>query len=181
MMVTGSLSAHPCFKTLDPESCRILDRCCTLLKAAAGAWIVDRTANDGNFYFVMAGRLRPALHGMPQDLKSSEIERASFFGELGAVEGLPRRHGVSAVSASTVTATPAGVLVTMVLIRRPLGQAVLARPVTRNRATTRRVGEAVHIYEGRRPFVCPMRSRPPYGRFHAGVGVRHIGPKQRRT
>jgi hypothetical protein len=49
MVVTDSLSAHPCFKTLDPESCRILDRRCTWLKAAAGARIVDRTPTTATF------------------------------------------------------------------------------------------------------------------------------------
>ena len=144
MMVTDSLSAHPRFKTLDPEACRILDRRCTWFNAAAGAWIVDRKADDGDVYFVMAGRLRPALHGMRRDLMSSEIKAGSFFGELGALKGMPRRHGVFA-----------------------LGAAVMARLAARNRAMSRRVG--------------PMRSRPPYRRFHAGVDVRHIDPKQRRA
>ena len=57
MMVINLLSAHPCFKTLDPESCGVLDRHCTWLKAAAGAWVVGQTANDRDVYFVMAGRL----------------------------------------------------------------------------------------------------------------------------
>ena len=112
MMVTGSLSAHPCFKTLNPESGGILDRGCTWLKAAAGAWIVGRTANDGKVYFVMTRRFRPTLRGMRRDLVSSEVDAGSFFGELGALKGL---------------------------------------------------------------------RRPPYGRFPAGVDVRHIGPKQRRA
>jgi CRP/FNR family transcriptional regulator, cyclic AMP receptor protein len=181
MMVIDSLSAHPCFKTLDPESCRILDRHCTWLKAAAGAWVVNRTANDGNVYFVTAGRLRPAPHGTRRDLMSSDIEAGSFFGELGALEGLPRWHGVFAVNDSTVAAMPSVVFVETVFTHRPLGEAVVARLVARNRAMTRRVAEAAHIYESRLPFVGPMRSRPPYGRFHVGVDVRHIGGKHRRA
>jgi hypothetical protein len=157
MMVTDSLSAHPCFKTLDPEACRILDRRCTWFKAAAGAWIVDRKADDGNVYFVTAGRHRPALHRMRRDLMSSEIEAGSFFGVLGALGGLPHRHGVFAVGDPTVAAMPG------------------------NRTTPRRVAGAAHIYQGGLRFVGPMRSRPSHGRFHAGVDVRHIGPKQRRA
>ena len=57
-MVISSLSGHPCFKTLDPESCRILDRHCTWLKTSAGQWVLGQTANDRDVYFVMTGRLR---------------------------------------------------------------------------------------------------------------------------
>jgi hypothetical protein len=158
MVVTDSLSAHRCFKTLDPEARRVLDRRCTWFKAAAGAWIVVRKAEDGDVYFVMAGRLRPALHGMRRDLMSSEIKAASFFGELGALKGLPGRHGVFA-----------------------LGAAAMARLAARNRAMNRRVAAAAHIYEGCLPLVGPMGSPPRCGRFHAGADVRHIGPQQRRA
>ena len=89
MTVIDLLSAHPCFKAFDPDSCRVLDRHCTWLKAA-GAWIVGRTANDRNVHFVMAGR-RPALHGVRRELISSDIEAGSFFGELSAV-GVDIRH-----------------------------------------------------------------------------------------
>ena len=90
MMVINSLSAHPCFKTLDPEPCRILDRQCTWLKTAAGAWVIGETANDRDVYFVMTGRLRAALHGFRQDVVFTDIEGGSFFGELSALEGAPR-------------------------------------------------------------------------------------------
>jgi CRP-like cAMP-binding protein len=108
---------------------------------------------------------------------SSDIEA----GELGALKGLPRRHGVFAVSDSTVAAMPSVVFVETVFTHRPLGEAVVARLAARNRAMTRRVAEAAHIYEGRLPFVGPTRSRPPYGRFQARVDVRRIGGKQRRA
>ena len=89
-MVINSLSAHPCFKTLDPESCRVLDRQCIWLKTAAGAWVVGQAANDRDVYFVLTGRLRAALHGARQDLVLTDIEAGSFFGELSALEGVPK-------------------------------------------------------------------------------------------
>ena len=54
-MIVNSLSAHPCFKTLDPEPCRVLDRHCTWLKTAPGQWVLGQTANDRDVYFVMTG------------------------------------------------------------------------------------------------------------------------------
>ncbi|HEY6734267.1 MAG TPA: hypothetical protein VI256_10810, partial [Roseiarcus sp.] len=61
-MVISSLSAHLCFKTLDPEACRDLDRQCTWLKTPAGAWVAGQAENDCEVYFVLTGRLRVTLH-----------------------------------------------------------------------------------------------------------------------
>jgi CRP/FNR family transcriptional regulator, cyclic AMP receptor protein len=179
MMVTDSLAAHPCFKTLDPESCRILDRRCAWLQAAAGACVVDWTANDCNVYFVSVGRVRPALCEMRRDLISSDIEAGSFFGELNALEGVPRWHGVLAVNDSTVAAMPSAIFVEMLFTHRPLAEAVVARLVARNRAMTHRVAEAAHMYGTRLPYGGQLRPRPPYGRAHVGVDLRRMSGNRR--
>ena len=59
MSVPSTLSAHPYFRTLDAESCRVLDRKCTWLRTTAGAWILDQSANDRDVYFIMTGQLAP--------------------------------------------------------------------------------------------------------------------------
>ncbi|MBV8795185.1 MAG: Crp/Fnr family transcriptional regulator [Hyphomicrobiales bacterium] len=140
-MVISSLSGHPCFKTLDPESCRVLDRHCIWLKTAAGAWILGQTASDRDVYFVMTGRLRAVSHGVRQDLIFSDMEAGSFFGELAALDGGPRSLSVFAVNDSTVAKMPSAVFVETMFTHRPLGEAVVATLVARNRAMTRRVGE----------------------------------------
>jgi len=139
-MAINSLAAHPCFKTLDPESCRVLDRRCGWLKTPAGAW-VGQGADDRDVYFVMTGRLRAALHGARQDLVSADIEAGSFFGELSALGDAPRAPSVFAVSESTLAKMPSAVFVETMFTHRPLGEAVVATLVARNRAMTRRVGE----------------------------------------
>ena len=138
-MVISSLSGHPCFKTLDPESCHVLDRHCIWLKTAAGAWVVGQTANDRDVYFVMTGRLRAVLHGVRQDLIFTDMEAGSFFGELSALDGAPRSLSVFAVNDLTVAKMPSAVFVETTFTHRPLGEAVVATLVARNRAMTRRV------------------------------------------
>ena len=140
-MVVTSLSGHPCFKTLDPESCRVLDRHCTWLKTAVGQWLIGQTANDRDVYFVMTGRLRAVSHGVRQDLIFSDMEAGSFFGELAALDGGPRSLSVFAVNDSMVAKMPSAVFVETMYTHRPLGEAVVATLVSRNRAMTRRVGE----------------------------------------
>src|SRR5262252_1795450 len=100
-MVINSLSVHPCFKTLDPESCRDLDRQCTWLKTPAGAWVVGQADEDRDVYFVLTGRLRVALHGPWCESVSSDIQAGSFFGELSALEGVPGSLSALAFDDST--------------------------------------------------------------------------------
>jgi CRP/FNR family transcriptional regulator, cyclic AMP receptor protein len=141
MMVPNSLAAHPCFKTLDPESCRILDRHCVWQKTPAGSWVVGQSANDRDVYFIMTGRLRGVLHGVRQDLTFNNMEAGSFFGEMSAFDGAPRAVSVFAVNDSLVARMPCTVFIETLFSHRPLGEAVFAALIARVRELSRRVGE----------------------------------------
>ena len=78
---------------------------------------------------------------MRQDLIFSDMEAGSFFGELAALDGGPRSLSVFAVNDSTVAKMPSAIFVETMFTHRPLGEAVVATLVARNRAMTRRVGE----------------------------------------
>ncbi len=141
MMVPNTLAAHPCFKTLDPESCRILDRQCVWLKTPPGSWIVGETEHERDVYFIMSGRLRAVQHGARQDLIFTDMEAGTFFGELSAFDGAPRALSVFAVNDSLVAKMPSAVFVETMFAHRPLGEAVIATLIARLRSTARRVVE----------------------------------------
>jgi CRP/FNR family transcriptional regulator, cyclic AMP receptor protein len=147
-MVVDSLSAHSCFKTLDPEACRVLDRQCTWLNTPAGAWVAGQGGNDREVYFVLTGRLRVTPHRAWQDLAASDLEAGSFFGELSALEGVPNPLSAFAVEDSTLAKMPSSVFIATIFNHRPLGEAVIATLVVRNRAMTRKIAEAVHVHGG---------------------------------
>ena len=180
-MVISSLSSHPCFKTLDPESCRVLDRQCTWLETPADAWVIGQADNDRDVYFVLAGRLRAVLDGARQDLAFTDIEPGSFFGELGALEGAPSLFSVFTVDDSTLAKMPSTVFVATMFNHRPLGEAVVAALVVRNREMTRRVAEAAHVYGNHVSFVGPTPWRPAQSRFHVGADLRHTSANYRRA
>ena len=180
-MVINSLSVHPCFKTLDPESCRVLDRQCTWLETPAGVWVVGQADNDRDVYFVLTGRLRAALHGARQDLVFTDIEAGSFFGELGALEGVPSLFSVFTVDDSTLAKMPSTVFVATMFNHRPLGEAVVAALVVRNREMTRRVAEAAYVYGNRLPSVGSTPWRPAQSRLEVGADLRHISANPRRA
>jgi CRP/FNR family transcriptional regulator, cyclic AMP receptor protein len=181
MMVQYTLAAHPCFKTLDPDSCRALDSRCAWLETPAGSRVVGQAANDRDVYFVITGRLRAAHHGVRQDLVFTDIEAGSFFGELSALEGAPPSLGVFAVNDSTVAKMPSAIFVETVFTHRPLGEAVVATLVARNRVMTRKVGEAAHFRASRPPNVGSTQSRLQESRFDVAADVRHISEPNSRA
>jgi CRP/FNR family cyclic AMP-dependent transcriptional regulator len=180
-MVISSLSVHPCFKTLDPQSCKDLDRQCTWLKTPAGAWVVGQADEDRDVYFVLTGRLRMALRGAWRDLASSDIEAGSFFGELSALEGVPSWLSAFALDDSTLAKMPSTVFVATMFNHRPLGEAVVATLVVRNRAMTRKVAEAANIYGDRLASADPTPWGSAQSRFDAGAEIGHISANHRRA
>ncbi len=141
MVVPTTLAAHPCFKTLDPEACRVLDRQCIWLKAQAGAWLIEMSANDRDVFFIMAGHLRAVHNQARQDLIFSDMLAGSIFGEMAAFDGAPRAASVFAVTDSVVAKMPASIFGEMMFSHRPLGEAVVSTLIQRLRAMSGRVGE----------------------------------------
>ena len=180
-MVISTLLAHPCFKTLDPEACRDLDRRCTWLKTPAGAWVAGQAENDREVYFVLTGRLRVTLHAGRGVLVTSDIEAGSFFGELSALEGVPNSFGAFAVDDSTLVRMPSSLFVATTFNHRPLGEAVVARLVVRNRTMTRQVAEAAHINEDSLAPVGPTPGRHGQIRFDIRARACRIGANPRRA
>ena len=141
MALPNTLTAHPCFRTLDQERCRVLDRQCAWLKAQAGQWLIDQSANDRDVYFIMTGHLRAVLNLVRQDVIFNEMLAGSFFGEMSAFDGAPRAASVFAVTDSLVAKMPGPVFVETMFSHRPLAEAVVATLIERCRAMSRRVSE----------------------------------------
>jgi hypothetical protein len=115
-----------------------------------------------------------------QDLVFTDIEAGSFFGELDALEGAPGSPSVFAVDDSTLAKMPSAIFVQTMFNHRPLGEAVVAKLVVRNRAMTRKVAEAAQTYGDRLPFSGPA-PRPVQNRFDAIDDVCAIGANPRRA
>ena len=180
-MVINSLSVHPCFKTLDPESCRDLDRQCTWLKTPAGAWVVGQADDDRDVYFVLTGRLKITLHGAWRESVYPDIEAGSFFGELSALEGVPGPLSAFALDDSTLAKMPSTVFVATMFNHRPLGEAVVATLVVRNRAMTRKLAETANIYGDCFASAEATPGRSAQSRFDVGAETGPMSANQRRA
>jgi CRP-like cAMP-binding protein len=98
---------------------------------------------------------------------------------LSALEGAPGSPSVFAIDDSTVVRMPRAVFIETMFTHRPLGEAVVATLVARNRTMTRKVSEAAHIYPSRSPHVSPTQSQPLESRFDAAADLRHTGANYR--
>jgi CRP/FNR family transcriptional regulator, cyclic AMP receptor protein len=141
MAAPSTLAAHPCFKTLDPGVCRVLDRQCVWLKTPAGHWLIDQSAHDRDVYFIMTGHLRAVLNMARQDIIFSDMYAGSIFGEMGAFDGAPRAASVFAVNDSVVAKMAGPLFVETLFSHRPLAEAVITTLMQRLRAMSGRIGE----------------------------------------
>ena len=141
MSVPSTLAAHPYFRSLDLDSCRVLDRQCIWLRTTAGAWILDQSAKDRDVYFIMSGQLRAVFNTARQDLIFSDMNAGSIFGEMAAIDGAPRAASVFAIVDSLVAKMPGQVFVETMFTHRPLAEAVIKTLILRLRAMSSRVSE----------------------------------------
>ncbi len=116
------------------------------------------------------------LQGAGQDVVFTDIEAGSFFGELAALEGALGSTSVVAVEDSTLAKMPSAIFIQTMFNHRPLGEAVVAKLVVRNRAMTRKVAEAARF-----PSLGQTPAHPAQTRNDGVDDVRHIGPNPRRA
>ncbi len=141
MSVPSTLAAHPYFRSLEPETCRALDRQCVWLKTHAGVWILDQSATDRDVYFIMSGQLRAVYNNARQELIFNDMNAGSIFGEMAAIEGAPRAASVFAVVDSVVAKMPPQVFLQTMYSHRPLCEAVIRTLSERLRAMSGRIAE----------------------------------------
>lgn len=109
-MTSQSLSRIPLFKSLDAESVRRLDTQCAWRKVNASESVLGYKDGGTEVYFVVHGHLRvviQAISGKSSILR--DIRDGEYFGELAAIDSLPRSAEITAMTDSIVARMPAAV------------------------------------------------------------------------
>lgn len=109
-MNSQSLSRIPLFKSLDAESVRRLDARCVWRKVDTGESVLGYKDGGTDVYFVVQGHLRvviQAISGKSSILR--DIRDGEYFGELAAIDSLPRSAEITAITDSTIAKMPATV------------------------------------------------------------------------
>jgi CRP/FNR family cyclic AMP-dependent transcriptional regulator len=90
---------------LDGETLRRLSDACRWRRFLPHQQIIDKQNETRDIFFVVEGRVRIVNYSIGgRELTLDELPRGSFFGEMSAIDGLPRSARVIAVSTSLIAA-----------------------------------------------------------------------------
>lgn len=109
-MNSQTLARIPLFKSLGSEAIRRLDTQCVWRRAKAKESILHYKDGGSELYFVVQGHVRvfiQAVSGKESILR--DIRDGEYFGELAAIDGLPRSAAIVAVTDAIIAKMPAGV------------------------------------------------------------------------
>jgi CRP/FNR family transcriptional regulator, cyclic AMP receptor protein len=109
-MNSQTLARIPLFKSLSDEAIRRLDTQCVWRRAKAKDFILHYRDGGSDLYFVVQGHVRvliQAISGRQSVLR--DIRSGEYFGELAAIDGLPRSAAIVAITDSIIAKMPAGV------------------------------------------------------------------------
>ena len=110
IMNSETLARIPLFKSLDAEAIRRLDTQCAWRRAKAKEFILQYNDGGNDLYFVVQGHVRVLIQSISgKELILRDIRDGEYFGELAAIDGLPRSAAIVAITNSTIAKMPASV------------------------------------------------------------------------
>ncbi len=105
-----TLARMPLFKSLSSEAIRRLDTQCVWRRASAGDYILQYKDGGNDLYFVVQGHVRVLIQAISgKELILRDIEGGEYFGELAAIDGLPRSAAIVAVTNAVIAKMPSAV------------------------------------------------------------------------
>ena len=108
---TGDLSGINLLKSLNTGDLTALAQSCSWTKHKNGVEIIDRNSDCRDMYFVVAGRVRVVNYSLSgREVAYAILEAGDYFGEIAAIDGLPRSaHVVTMDPVILASLPPAGV------------------------------------------------------------------------
>jgi CRP-like cAMP-binding protein len=110
-MTAQTLARMPLFRSLDSEAIRRLDSRCVWRRVDASELILDYGDGGTDLYFVVHGHFRALMRSASgKESILRDIPDGEYFGELAAIDGLPRSAAIVAVTNSIVAKMSAAIL-----------------------------------------------------------------------
>jgi CRP-like cAMP-binding protein len=113
---------------------------------AAGEVVVDTGDSGEDVFFVTEGAVRVVLRSAAGDeLILNELGPGEFFGELAAIDGVPRSANVTALLRASLCRVPGASFMELVLGTPPVGRRLLQMLAARLRTKDERILEAASL------------------------------------
>jgi len=137
---TLGLRSLPLFAGLAEERLEAIARTCAWRNHQAGAQVLTRELRDRDVYFVVSGRLRVTIYSAAErQVTFRECAAGEFFGEVAAIDGMPRSADVVALEGSLLASIPAGEFRRLLREEPVLAERVLRRLASLVRRLSERV------------------------------------------
>jgi CRP/FNR family cyclic AMP-dependent transcriptional regulator len=105
-----SLVRIPLFRSLAADAVGRLDTQCGWRRAKTKECILDYQDGGADLYFVVQGQVRVLIRATPvKEIILRDIRDGEFFGELAAIDGLPRSAAIVAITDSIIAKMPPAV------------------------------------------------------------------------
>lgn len=124
-----------------PEDLRAeVARLCRWKRYAPQEQIIDRESDSRDVYFVVQGGVRIVIYSASgRELTLDDLLTGAFFGELAAIDGLPRSASVMAVQDTVIASLPADQFLRLLHDYPEMAARVLRRLAAVVRASTERI------------------------------------------
>lgn len=138
---TESLARIPLLRSLTAEQIRRLEQACTRSLVAAGEWAIDGEAEGTDVFFMLGGAARVVVLMGNRETILRDLRPGDCFGELAAIDGLPRSAGIVAVTDTVLARMPAAIFRSTVHQHPDVCDQLLALLAGRIRALANRANE----------------------------------------
>jgi CRP-like cAMP-binding protein len=104
-----TLGRIPLFRSLTPEAVRRLDTQCVWRRTKARNCVIDYKDGGTSLFFVTHGQVRVLIRAGGREVILRDIRDGEYFGELAAIDGLPRSAAIVAVTDAVIAEMPPAV------------------------------------------------------------------------
>lgn len=106
--VTDALTDIQLLSELSPNEVEVVEKNCRWKTYGASEQIIDQHSDSRDIFFVAEGRVRVVNYSLSgREITFDDLEAGSHFGELAAIDGLPRSASVMALTEVRIASLPA--------------------------------------------------------------------------
>lgn len=137
-----SLAGIPLLDCLSPDEIASLEKKCRWHEFGAGEKIIERGEEYSSVYFLIKGTAHVLNYSESgRAVSYAALKNGDVFGELAAIDGLPRSAWVCTISPCTVGAVPGPAFLDLVTGNRDMAMALLKRMAAVIRLSDERIAD----------------------------------------
>jgi CRP-like cAMP-binding protein len=157
-----SLAGIPLFADLNAEEQAEVAKLCTWEECKPGALVFDAETDRLEVYFIVRGSVRILAHVPDGDpIPLSEMGAGNYFGELAAIDGLPRSARVEAAQPTLLASLKGADFLSVLERHPPLARKVMIRMARVIRSMDTRVANLTALSPDQRIAVELLRLAEP--------------------